>query len=72
MIIQKLIELKKNCEAINEKLAFRLVKEQTENRLQQLKQEQIDLSNKEIVNVKTRRVFEEYTLSIIDKVNNTC
>lgn len=67
----KLNRIKEELRAVNEKLAFRLVKEQTENRLKQLKEEQIDLSNKEIVNAKTRRVFEEYTLSIIDKVNDT-
>ena len=52
-------------------MAFRLVKEMAEKRIAELKNQQIELANKEIVNAKTRRVFEEYTLSIIDKVNDT-
>jgi len=67
----KLNRFKEELRGINEKLAFKLVKEMTEKRISELKSMQIDLTNKEIVNAKTRRVFEEYTLSIIDKVNDT-
>lgn len=67
----KLNRFKEELRAANEKLAFRLVKEMTEKRIAELKNQQVELANKEIVNAKTRRVFEEYTLSIIDKVNDT-
>jgi DNA repair exonuclease SbcCD ATPase subunit len=67
----KLNRLKEELREVNEKMAFRLVKEMTEKRISELKNQQIELTNKEIVNAKTRRVFEEYTLSIIDKVNDT-
>lgn len=67
----KLNRLKEELRAVNEKMAFRLVKEMTEKRIAELKNQQVELTNKEIVNAKTRRVFEEYTLSIIDKVNDT-
>lgn len=67
----KLNRLKEELRLINERLAFRLVKENTEKRIAELKSEQVELANKEILNTKTRKVFEIYTLSIIDKVNNT-
>ena len=67
----KLNRLKEELREVNEKMAFRLVKEMTEKRIAELKNQQVELTNKEIVNAKTRRVFEEYTLSIIDKVNDT-
>lgn len=67
----KINRLKEELRQVNEKLAFKTVKENIQRRIAELKQEQIDLTNKEILNAKTRRVFEEYTLAIIDKVNHT-